>query len=115
MAAAGAGTTNREEFLANGRVVSDRLLSEGMGPVAADYARMDHRLQLLRKDPRGWEEFPPAADRSFSCGVGADLPGLLDEAADHLRPGGKAEGAAGPYADNDWRTKTSPASSRPSS
>ena len=57
VAAAGAGTTNREEFLANGRVVSDRLLSEGMEAVAADYARMDHRLQLLRKDPRGWEEF----------------------------------------------------------
>ena len=57
VAAAGAGTTNREEFLANGQVTSDRLLAEGMAPMAADYARMDHRLQLLRKDPRGWEEF----------------------------------------------------------
>ena len=57
VAAAGAGTTNREEFLANGRVTSDRLLAEGMAPVAADYARSDNRLQLLRKDPRGWEEF----------------------------------------------------------
>ena len=57
VAAAGAGTTNRDEFLANGRITSDRLMAEGMAPVAADYARMDHRLQLLRKDPRGWEEF----------------------------------------------------------
>ena len=57
VAAAGAGTTNRDEFLANGQVTSDRLMAEGMAPVAADYARMDHRLQLLRKDPRGWEEF----------------------------------------------------------
>jgi pimeloyl-ACP methyl ester carboxylesterase len=57
VAAAGSGTTNREEFLANGRVLCDRLLSEGVEPVAADYARSDNRLQLLRKDPQGWEEF----------------------------------------------------------
>ena len=57
VASAGAGTTNREEFLANGQAFSDRLVSEGMEPVADDYARTDNRLQLLRKDPRGWEEF----------------------------------------------------------
>ena len=57
VASAGSGTTNREEFLANGQALSERLISEGMGPVANDYARTDNRLQLLRKDPRGWEEF----------------------------------------------------------
>ena len=57
VAAAGSGTSNREEFLANGKVLCDRLVSEGMGAVAADYARSDNRLQLLRKDPQGWEEF----------------------------------------------------------
>ena len=57
VASAGSGTTNREEFLTNGQALSDRLISEGMEPVANDYARSDNRLQLLRKDPRGWEEF----------------------------------------------------------
>ena len=57
VAAAGSGTTNREEFLANGKALCDRLVSEGMEAVAADYARSDNRLQLLRKDPQGWEEF----------------------------------------------------------
>ena len=57
VASAGAGTTNREEFLAQGQALSDRLISEGMEAVANDYARTDIRLQLLRKDPQGWEEF----------------------------------------------------------
>ncbi len=57
VAAAGSGTTNREEFLANAQVLCDRLISEGMEVVANDYARSDNRLQLLRKDPQGWEEF----------------------------------------------------------
>ena len=57
VAAAGSGTTDREEFLANGQALSDRLVSEGMEAVASDYARSDNRLQLLRKDPHGWEEF----------------------------------------------------------
>ena len=57
VAAAGSGTTNREEFLASGQVMRDRLGSEGMEAVGNDYARSDNRLQLLRKDPQGWEEF----------------------------------------------------------
>ena len=57
VASAGAGTTNREEFLASGQALSYRLISEGMEAVANDYARTDIRLQLLRKDPQGWEEF----------------------------------------------------------
>jgi pimeloyl-ACP methyl ester carboxylesterase len=57
VASAGAGTVNREEFLANGQELTDRLVSEGMEAVANDYARTDIRLQLLRKDPQGWEEF----------------------------------------------------------
>ena len=57
VAAAGSGTANREEFLANGKILCERLASEGMEAVANDYARSDNRLQLLRKDPQGWEEF----------------------------------------------------------
>ena len=57
VAAAGSGTTNREEFLANGQALCDRLISQGMAAVAGEYGMTDNRIQLLRKDPQGWEEF----------------------------------------------------------
>ena len=57
VASAGSGTTGREAFLASGQALAGRLLSEGMEAVANDYGRSDVRVQLLRKDPRGWEEF----------------------------------------------------------
>ena len=57
VAAAGSGTTDRESFLANGQALCDRLASEGMEAVANDYGRTGVRVQLLRKDPQGFEEF----------------------------------------------------------
>ena len=57
VASAGSGTTDREAFLANSEATAARLLDEGMGPVAEEYTRSNTRVQLLRKDPRGWEEF----------------------------------------------------------
>jgi len=57
VASAGSGSTNRGTFLANGQALTERLLSEGMEEVAKDYGTTDIRLQLLRKDPRGFEEF----------------------------------------------------------
>ena len=57
VASAGSGSGNREEFLANGQAMADRLLSEGMEAVARDYGTTDIRVQLRRKDPQGFEEF----------------------------------------------------------
>ena len=57
VAAAGSGTTDREAFLANSQALCDRLASEGMEAVANDYGRTAVRVQLLRKDPQGFEEF----------------------------------------------------------
>ena len=57
VASAGSGTMDREAFLANSEATAARLLDEGMAPVAEDYTRSNTRVQLLRKDPRGWEEF----------------------------------------------------------
>ncbi len=57
VASAGSGSTNRETFLANGQAMTERLLSECMEAVARDYGTTDIRLQLLRKDPQGFEEF----------------------------------------------------------
>ena len=57
VASAGAGTTNREGFLTNGQAFADRLIAEGMKVAGDDYAWSDNRLQLMRKDPQGFEEF----------------------------------------------------------
>ena len=57
VASAGAGTTNRETFMASGQAFADRLISEGMIAAGDDYALSDNRLQLARKDPLGWDEF----------------------------------------------------------
>ena len=57
VASAGSGTTDREAFLANSEAMAARLLAEGMGPVADEYTRGPARVQLLRKNPRGWQEF----------------------------------------------------------
>lgn len=55
--AAGSGTTDREEFAESGRQLIDRLRSEGMEPVAQDYATGATRLRFRSKDPKGWEQF----------------------------------------------------------
>ena len=59
VAAAGSGSDpgNRDKWLADGQALAGRLLSEGMEAVAKDYARTPVRVQLLRKDPKGWQEF----------------------------------------------------------
>ena len=57
VASAGSGSTNRKMFLANGQAMTERLLSEGMEAVAKDYGTTDVRVQLLRKDPQGFEVF----------------------------------------------------------
>ena len=57
VAAAGAGTTNREEFLRRAETFTAALLSQGMEAASGDYVNSPTRLQLLRKDPKGWEEF----------------------------------------------------------
>lgn len=57
VASAGSGSENRERFLAEGQALTERMLSEGMETIADEYGRTDTRLQLLRKDPQGFEEF----------------------------------------------------------
>jgi pimeloyl-ACP methyl ester carboxylesterase len=56
IAAAGAGTTNREQFIREGMAQAERF--ERLGEAAFEiYSRGPSRLQLLQKDPRGYQEF----------------------------------------------------------
>ncbi len=60
VASAGSGSHDPEEFRREGQELSDQLLSQGMAVVADEYARESTRVQFLRKDPKGWEEFRKA-------------------------------------------------------
>lgn len=57
VAGCGAGSTNRQKFEQDVKTVADLLEKEGMAKVAEFYSRGPTRIQLKRKDPRGWEEF----------------------------------------------------------
>jgi pimeloyl-ACP methyl ester carboxylesterase len=56
VAAAGSGSDDPEEFRRTWRELSERIRAEG-APALADYASGPTRLQLKRKDPKGWQEF----------------------------------------------------------
>ena len=57
VASAGSGTTHNEAFRSGGEAMAARLLAEGTPPVMKDYGSGPTRVQLRRKDPRGYEEF----------------------------------------------------------
>ncbi|MBI2555326.1 MAG: alpha/beta hydrolase [Candidatus Rokubacteria bacterium] len=48
---------HREQFKKDSAEWARRLETEGMAKVAADYTRGPARVQFLRKDPKGWQEF----------------------------------------------------------
>ena len=77
VASAGSGSTNRETFLATGQAMSDRLLSEGMAPVAKDYGNTNIRVQLLRKDPLGFETFSTLLAEHSSVGSALTYQGFV--------------------------------------
>ena len=56
VASAGSGTTHNEAFRTGGEAMAARLLAEGTPPVMKDYGSGPTRVQLQRKDPRGYEE-----------------------------------------------------------
>ena len=57
VASTGSGTTHNEAFRAGGAAMADRLLAEGTPPVMKDYGSGPTRVQLRRKDPKGYAEF----------------------------------------------------------
>lgn len=54
---AGAGTTDREDFESHLRELAKQLEVEGWIKATGSYAKSSSRVQLLRKDPKSWEEY----------------------------------------------------------
>lgn len=57
VAGAGSGTTNREQFERDQYATIRAFEEGGVEAVAGFYTRGPARVQLLRKDPRGWQQF----------------------------------------------------------
>ena len=57
VAATGAGTADHEQFAAEAEQMAQLFEAEGVKAVADLITRKTPRIQLLRKDPRGWQEF----------------------------------------------------------
>lgn len=53
----GAGSVNRDVFLARQRTTADALEREGMGALVRNLAEAPARRAFREKDPRGWDEF----------------------------------------------------------
>ena len=77
VASAGSGSTNRDTFLSTGQSMADRLLSEGMVPVAKDYGTTNISVQLRRKDPMGFETFARLLSEHSATGSALTYQGFV--------------------------------------
>ena len=77
VASAGSGSSNRDTFLSTGQSMADRLLSEGMVPVANDYGTTNIRVQLRRKDPMGFETFARLLSEHSATGSALTYQGFV--------------------------------------
>ena len=68
VAATGSGTTYPEEFRRDGLELARRLDAEGVEVLTEGYSRGPTRLPLLRKDPKGWQEFKDALGDHSAAG-----------------------------------------------
>ncbi|HEX76987.1 MAG TPA: alpha/beta fold hydrolase [Dehalococcoidia bacterium] len=57
VAATGTGSTDRERFEAELEQVARQFETQGVKAVAESLTKSPTRIQLLRKDPKGWQEF----------------------------------------------------------
>ena len=77
VAATGSGSTDRERFKEAGEGVARRLEVEGMEAVAEVYAMGPARVQFLRKDPKGWEEFKRGLQTHSAQGSANTFRGVI--------------------------------------
>ena len=76
VAGCGSGSTDRQRFEQDGKTLAKRLENEGMAKVAESYALRPTRVQLRRKDPRGWEEFLAQLKEHSSIGSALTFKGV---------------------------------------
>lgn len=77
IAATGSGTTNREAFENMVLGFVQQLESEGMRAAAERHAREPSRVQLLRKDPKSWQEFCEEFASHSATGSALTATGVL--------------------------------------
>ncbi len=69
----GARRDNSEQYVIDTDQGAERILREGMASAAAGLALGATRVQLLNKDPRGWEEFKQFLGEHSAVGSGMTL------------------------------------------
>lgn len=67
---------DRDAFRKSSLDVAERLEREGMAAVAATYSRGPTRVQFLRKDPKGWQEFHDQLAAGSASGRAMTLRGV---------------------------------------
>jgi len=72
----GAKPDQREGFKAETATMADRLATESMTAVAADYTLGPTRVQFQNKDPRGWQEFADRMAEHSSEGSSRTMRGV---------------------------------------
>ena len=76
VASAGSGSVMPDVFQRDGMAMAARLEQDGMEKVGEVYAGGPTRVQLLRKDPRGWEEFKRQLTGHSAAGSARTLRGV---------------------------------------
>ncbi|MBM3925097.1 MAG: alpha/beta hydrolase [SAR202 cluster bacterium] len=88
VAGAGTGSADPKAYRPEVTATAQRFQDIGMKAAAEEYARTPTRLQFLRKDPRGWNEFKDALAAHSVLGASNTLrgvqgkrPSLFDQAS----------------------------------
>ena len=76
VAGAGTGSDDPEAFKKRADGLAERVLSGGMQAIE-DFTRSPNRLYLLRKDPRGWEEFADLFMQHSPMGTALTFQGVM--------------------------------------
>ena len=72
---AGYGSTNREAFRRQALEFADQIEAGGMAAFG-DYTKGPSRVQLIRKDPKGWAEFAQRFDQHSALGSALTFRGV---------------------------------------
>jgi pimeloyl-ACP methyl ester carboxylesterase len=76
VAGCGYGSDDQPRFRREAEELGRLIEQEGMAAMAAEYGRGPTRVQLLNKDPRGWQEFVDALGGHSSKGSARTMQGV---------------------------------------